>query len=219
MKKYKALVMDFDLTIADTCGIIAQCLTDTAAEFGINTNVEIMRRGIGCIPSVIYEKLAGVSETSLLRAMEKRYFEKSHELNLHKTKFFPGVMKGLLLLRGRRIKTAIFCQKERELIVAPLVREGMADLVGMIVSIDDVKNTKPDPEGMGLICRSFGILPSDVLYTGDSLTDEMTARAAGVDFAPVLCGVTPREKFDVSMAVGMYNTFFELCREVAGAGN
>lgn len=86
----------------------------------------------------------------------------------------------------------------------------------MIVIIDDVKNTNPDPEGMELICRNFGVSPCDVIYTGDSLTDEMTARAAGVDFAPVLCGVTSREKFDATMAVGIFDTFYRLCCEVAG---
>jgi phosphoglycolate phosphatase-like HAD superfamily hydrolase len=133
-------------------------------------------------------------------------------LNYHKAKFFPGVKEGLMLIREQGVRTAIFSQKERELIVAPLEREDMAGLFDLIVSIDDVENTKPDPEGMRLICSRLGLHPSEILYTGDALTDEVTARAAGVDFAPVLCGATPKAAFDAGFAVGMYDSIYELCR-------
>ena len=212
MKKYKALVMDFDLTIADACEIITRCLVETAAEFGIKTDLATMRAGIGCVPAIIYRDFAGVKNEALAKRMEKRYYENSHELNYHKVKFFPGVREGLILLREQGIKTAIFSQKERELIVAPLVREGMVDLFDMIVSIDDVEKTKPDPEGMRLICKGLGLEPADILYTGDALTDQTCARAAGVDFAPVLCGATPASAFDAGFAVGMFDGIFELCR-------
>jgi HAD superfamily hydrolase (TIGR01549 family) len=212
MKKYRALVMDFDLTIADACEIIAECLVKTAAEFGVDTDLATMRAGIGCVPAIIYRDFAEVKDEVLAKRMEERYYENSYELNYHKVKFFPGVREGLMLLRGQGIKTAIFSQKERELIVAPLVREGMADLFDMIVSIDDVEKTKPDPEGIRLICRGLELEPTDILYTGDALTDQTCARAAGVDFVPVLCGATPKEVFDAGFSVGMYDSIFELCR-------
>ena len=41
----------------------------------------------------------------------------------------------------------------------------------------------------------LGGSPSGSLYVGDSVTDAETARRAGVPFAAVLNGVTPREAF------------------------
>ncbi len=214
MRKYKALVMDFDLTIADTCGIITQCLLDTAREFGFDAKAEDMKRGIGCLPRDIFRIHAGVTDPSLAKRMETRYYENSHEQNYNNAKFFPGVSEGLRLLRERGVRAAIFSQKERELIIAPLKRERIFELIDMIVSIDDVENTKPNPEGMSHICCELGIKNSEILYTGDALTDEKTARAARVDFVPMLCGVTPAEAFDASFSVGMYDDFYKLCRDI-----
>ena len=54
---------------------------------------------------------------------------------------------------------------------------------------------KPDPEGLLAAIERLGGSPSGSLYVGDSVTDAETARRAGVPFAAVLNGVTPREAF------------------------
>lgn len=216
MKKYKALIMDFDLTIADTSGIISEALRLTAREFGYEVSREDMRRGIGCLPSVIFARSTGVADEGLLARMEERYYVNSYPLNLYQTKFFPGVREGLALLRERGIKAAIYSQKQSDLIIPPLEREGIAPYVDAVIGIHEVKNTKPSPEGIEIICSRFGISPADVLYTGDAITDEQTAVAAGVDFAPLLCGVTPAERFDRERAVGVYEDLYALCADMAG---
>ena len=214
MKKYKALIMDFDLTIADTADIISNALLITAREFGYEPGLENMRRGIGCLPAVIFARYTGETDEEKLKKMEARYYENSHLMNLHQTKFFPGVREGLEMIHKRGIKTAIYSQKASDLMIPPLVKEGIAPFIDEVIGINEVKRTKPNPEGIELICNRFGIKSADVLYTGDALTDEQTAEAAGVDFAPLLCGVTPAESFNLSRAVGVYGDLYSLCLDM-----
>lgn len=46
----------------------------------------------------------------------------------------------------------------------------------------DVKKPKPDPEGLSMIFRHFGIDPKSSIYMGDSETDYLAARSSGTPF-------------------------------------
>lgn len=52
----------------------------------------------------------------------------------------------------------------------------------LVVSASDVQHPKPHPEIMERIISSFGVLPGQVLYIGDSRVDEDLAAATGVIF-------------------------------------
>ena len=54
MKKYKAIITDFDLTLADTAFLIEDCLYTTAARFGYDLDRKILRDGIGMTAETIY---------------------------------------------------------------------------------------------------------------------------------------------------------------------
>lgn len=59
-----------------------------------------------------------------------------------------------------------------------------------VVTRDDVRLVKPDPEGLD---RAAAALDGDPLFVGDSLTDVRAGEAAGLDVAIVLGGETPDE--------------------------
>ena len=53
-----------------------------------------------------------------------------------------------------------------------------------VVTMDDVKKMKPDPEGLHKILR--GRQPESALYLGDNIDDALAAREAGVPFAAII---------------------------------
>ena len=65
-------------------------------------------------------------------------------------------------------------------------------VIDVIIGGDDVKNEKPDPEGL---LTAIQKLKNQALYVGDSIVDAKTAQSAGVDFVAVLTGTTEREEF------------------------
>jgi len=79
-----------------------------------------------------------------------------------------------------------------------LTRDNSVHLVAHIVGFEDVSKHKPDPESIWQAAEFFNARESlnTILFVGDSLFDAEGARNAGVDFAAVLYGTTPRADFE-----------------------
>ena len=93
------------------------------------------------------------------------------------------------------MRLGIVSTKYRYRIEDVLGREGLLELFEVIVGGEDVSEFKPDPESLNLALGKMGISPEAVLYVGDSVVDAEAAMRAGVPFAAVLSGSTPREAF------------------------
>ena len=52
----------------------------------------------------------------------------------------------------------------------------------LVVTSSDVENAKPAPDQLHLIMEHFDVKASEILYIGDSPTDQLAARAAQVPF-------------------------------------
>jgi HAD superfamily hydrolase (TIGR01549 family) len=61
-----------------------------------------------------------------------------------------------------------------------LVEHGLAGYFDYVVCALDVKNPKPHPESLIKIVEHFKIKPSQAIYVGDSVLDEMAAKGAGI---------------------------------------
>ena len=108
------------------------------------------------------------------------------------TKLFPGALEILSTLVEKKYNVAIVTNKHRVAANEAFKLFGIADLGVWSVSGDDVKNQKPNPEGIYLAMKHFGITnKEDVIYIGDSVFDARTSENAGVDFGLVTW--TPRK--------------------------
>lgn len=74
-------------------------------------------------------------------------------------------------------------------------RNDARNVIDVIIGGDDVKNEKPDPEGLLAAIQKLNVSKNQVLYVGDSIVDAKTAQSAGVDFVAVLTGTTKRGVF------------------------
>lgn len=61
-----------------------------------------------------------------------------------------------------------------------LVEHGLAGYFDLVVCALDVKDPKPHPESLIKIVEHFNIKPSQAIYVGDSVLDEMAAKGAGI---------------------------------------
>jgi phosphoglycolate phosphatase-like HAD superfamily hydrolase len=93
----------------------------------------------------------------------------------------PG-LKSLLNLLRPRFKTAIATNRSTTM-GSVMKYHGLTDLFDMVVTSMDVENPKPHPEQLFKIMERFRAIPDEVLYIGDSRTDEQAAMGAGVVFA------------------------------------
>jgi HAD superfamily phosphatase len=85
---------------------------------------------------------------------------------------------------SQRVELAIFTGRTQEELGHTLERFDTRKFFARVVTVEDVRKPKPDPEGLLQILR--GRPPEAALYIGDNVDDALAARAAGVMFAGVL---------------------------------
>ena len=212
MRKYKAIITDFDLTLADTAALIEDCLYTNAARFGYDLDRGILRDGIGMTAESIYLD-AGCSAAEA-KKLHDEYIPYSADIMREKTELYPGVAEGLAALHAKGILLAVLSLKASDQIWRPLERAGVDGYIHSVISPDEVENHKPEPDGIFYLSEKTGIALEDILYVGDSVTDMKTALNAGVDFAAVCTGAVTADQF-AEMGAGMiYPTFAEMCRAI-----
>ncbi len=85
---------------------------------------------------------------------------------------------------ARRAELALFTGRTRHELDYTLNGMGAGRIFRSVVTIDDVKNGKPDPEGLRKLLN--GASPREALYLGDNIDDALSAQRAGVQFLGVL---------------------------------
>jgi len=98
--------------------------------------------------------------------------------------FEPHVRDVLVALRGLGLKVGVITNRDREFFVEELAKvdgTGWADHFDTAVCGDDAPRRKPHPDQLVLAAANLGFAPGgDVWYVGDSTTDTIAARVAGM---------------------------------------
>lgn len=192
----KAVIFDFDYTLADSSKGIIECIDYALRELGLTSvPTEVACGTIGLSLGDTFFKLTGINNTELKESFIRLFINRADEIMVGMTHFFEDVPNLIKLLKNKGIKLSIVSTKFRYRIETILEQHGMSELFDIIVGGEDVLCPKPDPEGLKMAIERLELHASDVLYIGDSVTDAETARRAGIAFAAVLSGVTKRDAF------------------------
>lgn len=203
MKRYAGILFDFDFTLVDSSAGVYVCINHAIAAMGFPT-VEKSRTDklIGLSLAETLRELTGIEEDAQAERFARLFLEKADVVMVDKTVMLPGVRKAVPRLAEQGYRMGIVSTKRHYPIKSILERDNMGGYFSVIVGGDEVRVPKPDPEGPRMALSSMELTPDAVLYVGDSRTDALTARNAGLDFAAVMTGVTDREAF--TGAVGIF---------------
>lgn len=105
---------------------------------------------------------------------------------------FPGVVKLLERLRGEGFGLGVCTNKLEGLSVQLLDALDMSRHFGSVVGPDTLGVAKPDPRPFREAVSRLGLVAPRAVMVGDSETDVLTARNAGVPVIGVPFGYTPR---------------------------
>lgn len=194
MKKYQAYLFDFDYTLADSSRGIVTCfrhVLERADFHGISD--ETIKRTIGLTLEEAFSEMTGVTDPLILADWRIQYVTMADRVMNAETTLFPEVPRLFSLLNEQGCQSGIISTKYRYRIEDFLLRHFDRLPVDLIIGGEDVLTAKPSPEGLMEAIRRLSVTPDDVLYCGDSTVDALTAANAGVDFAGILHGVTPRD--------------------------
>lgn len=193
----RAVLFDFDYTLADSSAAVVDCCSGALASMGLPAATpEDIRRTIGLsIPDTL-ARLAGEEHRHREQEFRGHWRRRSDVIMVEQTYLYDEAHTAAAALRERGVAAGIVSTKWRQRIVDVLERESLIDGFSVIVGGDDVAEHKPDPEGLLAAAKSLGAAPAEVIYVGDSTTDAKAAGRAGMPFLAVLSGVTEASEFD-----------------------
>jgi len=172
-------------------------LVDSKKDLALSVNAVRERMGLGPLSDDLIASYVGQGVTVLVRRalseqttdeeVEKavQIFLQHYRLHmLDNTTTYPGVRDVLEELRTRKL--TVLTNKPVNFSREMLTRLGIADYFSFIYGGNSFDQKKPSPVGVKRLIRDLGVTPRRTLMVGDSETDVLTGRNAGV----WTCGVT-----------------------------
>ena len=193
----RAIVFDFDLTLADSTKGVIECVNFALDEMGLpRTDDERIRHTIGLSLKATFKNLTGQRRSEDVDAFVSRYVERADQVMADLTVVYDSVPDTTARLIETGFELGIVSTKFRYRIENILEKEGLSDRFSVIVGGEDVTEHKPHPEGLQTAVSSLRMKTGNVYYVGDSIVDALTAERAGVPFIAVLTGTTGESEFN-----------------------
>ncbi|HET9983005.1 MAG TPA: HAD-IA family hydrolase [Longimicrobiales bacterium] len=191
--RWAAVLFDLDGTLIDSIELILRCYRHTMrTHLGAERDDGEWIRNMG---RPLREQLALFARSvDEVEAMVETYVGLQAQIHDDLVRPYPGAAETLAALELLGVPVAIVTSKRERMTRRGLEHCGIARHFAVVVTPDDVRRAKPDPEPVLLALRRLGDPPpSRVLFVGDSPHDVAAGRAAGVRTAGALWGPFSRE--------------------------
>ena len=187
-KTIKAFLFDLDGTLADSEEGIIEIVYNLIKSKGYSVEKQEIRDLFGKPVEDVIKTLVPVKSTELIwqyvQEMRNIYAKKHLEI----TKTFDGAIEVLKSLNDKKFKLAIASTKFKKFVVEQAEHFGFTKYVNVIVSGYDVENHKPAPDILFKTAELLDVDPTECIYIGDSPSDVIAGKAAGMLTIAVLTG-------------------------------
>lgn len=193
----KAVLFDFDFTLADSSVGIIACINYALTKIGLPESPrEDILRTVGLYIPEALVALVGEEYRPRGREFFGYFTEKADEVMVEGAVLYPGAFEVIPTLDRLGYRVGIVSTKFRYRIESMMERDGLLDCLDVIIGGEDVARHKPDPEGLIMAAGRLGLGVEDCVYVGDSHVDAGAAQSAGMPFVGVLSGTTTAETFE-----------------------
>ena len=193
MKKTKVIIFDIDGVMVDVSNSYRVAIKKTA-EFFLGkildmSEVEAVKnRGINndwdATEILIQENGGDFRKDVIIKKFQEYYVGRKFEglINDEKLLIDVKLVKGL----SKKYTLAILTGRPKIEAIFVLEKFKIKNYFKSIVCMEDVKEGKPNPEGLLKILKRLEVKAGDVVYVGDNLADLGAAKGAEVDFVGVI---------------------------------
>jgi len=196
MLMVKAVIFDWDGTLADTRKAVVQSFQKVLTEAGCRVSNEFIARrmGIGTKKTII-DAFRECHMRLDVSTLENLAYEKVRiqVVLADIVSLFEGVTELLETLHGKT-KIALATMSGRKVVDKLLQAKRIAKYFDVVVSADEVTNPKPDPEVFLVAAKKLGVAPEDCMVVEDSVFGVRAAKAANMKCIAVPSGVYSREE-------------------------
>jgi len=213
----KAVLFDFDGTLIDTNKLIFESYRKAYREV-LNkemTMEEILFLYGKPLHSSLIEQF-GSEIGEKMYSVYRKYNEDNHDIL---AKGFLGASEGVRTIHKMGLKIGIVTSKRLHMVERGLKIMGLNGIFDVIITPDDTKKTKPDPEPVLCGCTKLGVKPSEAIYVGDSIFDMQSGKSAGTKLCAVKYTITPLERFAEFEPEFLVDSMIELAEILKGQNN
>jgi len=176
-------------------------LLDTARDFAFAINVMRKKRNQPTIPFDVFRQHVHGESSAMVSfafemhdthpeftALKHEFLITYHQNSTENTCYFPGMAQLLAQLDQQQIPWGIVTNKPGWLMEPITTHFELNQRAQCIVTGDTLSRKKPDPAPLLHACQLAGFEPKNTWYVGDSETDIIAARAAGMRSVAVTYG-------------------------------
>ncbi len=219
----RAVIFDLDGTLVDTAPDLMAATNHTLAllqrrpitmaelrSFIGQGAKALILRGFAATGDGIDEQTLAYTHAEFLRYYEGNIAEASSA--------FPGAVALLERCKAAGFELGVCTNKTERYSVQLLNALDMAKYFRAIVGPDTINIAKPDPAPFFETLKRLGCNPADAIMVGDSETDILMARAAGVPVIAVTFGYThrPVAEFSPDHLVSHFDEIWDILNAQAG---
>lgn len=193
---FKAVILDWDGTLADTKRAIVESCRRVLIELGCLVDDEFIERRIGTGTRKTLEDALNKGNLEYDNEMLEELTRKKNRLQADLFEYvnlFEGAIELLDELYGR-IKNALATMSSREVMEKLLYKKGVEKYFDVVVTADEVSKLKPDPEIFLISAKKLNVDPKDCVVVEDSIFGVKAAKAAGIRSIAITSGAYTKEE-------------------------
>jgi phosphoglycolate phosphatase len=221
----RAVIFDLDGTLVDSAPDLMRATNHVLHELGRRqVSIDEVRRFVGHGARALLTRglaaTGGVPQDYDVEPDYRRFVDYYAQNIAGGSVPFPGVVDLLGRLAAEGFRLGVCTNKLEGLSVQLLEALDMAKYFGAVVGPDTIGIAKPDAKVFHETVGRLGLSDPKVLMVGDSETDILTARNAGVPVIAVPFGYTPRpvSEFNPDLVINHFDEAYDAIQHLmAGA--
>jgi|694.fasta_scaffold06923_10 HAD superfamily hydrolase (TIGR01549 family) len=183
MKKIGTAIFDLDGVLIDSIENMEYAWNNTCKKIKIKIPFKKYKKHIGLGLKIILKKI-GVPKKKIKDTVFLYNYFSTEKIN--NIKFYPEIFKTLKKIKKKHY-IAIFTSKNRFRTMKCLKLINLK--FDKIITADDIKNTKPSPEGLIKIKNFFIKKTNKFIYFGDTNYDYLAAKSIGMNYIHCSWGI------------------------------
>ena len=177
----KAIIFDMDGTLVSSLPVIFHCENEISRKY-LKTSLtleDVISKFGPPAHTIIKEMTRSLPNSVQIKAVSD-YYECYRTHVSSRGLVFPGITELLGKIKGSGRRLALFTGVEKNMMEYTLNPFKLVDFFEVRITADDIQKSKPDPEGINLALSRIKANAKESMYIGDSPSDIIAGKRAGV---------------------------------------